>query len=155
MKSLGGELMSLAATMAIPAAVALIFPYGATSFRAAGGPAPAEPSAAFVDLSAAEEAAATRAAKASWQGSGKETLSIRPDLSFGELPRAREPAMLDVEARTRPASPSTMEWKDPPYLPRLAAPPPPPMPPEPPPADELPFPRDKLLRLGNLGLGIR
>lgn len=155
MKSLGGELASLAATMAIPAAVALAFPYHAVAFKAARGTQPAKPAAAFVTLSEAEESAARRTAKASWQSSGNGTLNIRPDLSFGELPRGPEPAVLDIGARTRQASPSAMEWKAPPYLPRIAAPPPPPMPPEPPAAAELPFPRDKLLSPPGIGLGAR
>ena len=90
MKSLGGELASVAATLAIPAAVACLFPYEAASFRATA-PSRARPAAAaFVTLNAEEEATAMRLAKASWQSSRNGTQNIRADLSFGELPQARE-----------------------------------------------------------------
>ena len=155
MKSLGGELSSLALTLAIPAAAACIFPYGAVKFRAADPPAPTAPAAAFVTLGPEEESAAMRSAKASWQGSREGAQNIRADLSFGELPQAREPAVLDVGSRTRRPRPAGMEWTAPPCLPRLAAPPPPPIAPEPPEPEKPAFPRDEMLHPGNLGLGIR
>lgn len=154
MKSLGRELSSVAATLAIPAAVACIFPYAAVGFRA-HEPAPSANAAAFVSLTADEETAAMRAAKASWQSSREGAMSLRADLSFGELPQVREPALLAVEARTRQPRPEFMEFRAPPFMPRLAAPPPPPIGSEPPTPNAPPFPRDELLRPGELGLGVR
>ena len=154
MKSLGGELASLAATLAIPAAVACLFPYGATGFRAATY-TPSESAVAFVVLNAEEEAAAMRTAKASWQRSRDSTLNIRADLSLGDLPQTREPAVLGIGSRTRQPHPAGMEFKAPPCLPRLAAPPPPPLAPDPPEPDKPTFKREEMLRPGNFGLGVR
>ena len=155
MKSLGGELTSLAVTLAIPAAVVCVFPYGAAEFRAADPAATADPAAAFLTLSPEEESAATHAAKASWQGSREGAQNIRADLSFGELPKAREPEVLDVGSRTRLPPPANMAWQAPPLLPRMAAPPPPQIAPEPPEPDKPPFPRDEMLRIDGFGLGTR
>lgn len=155
MKSLGGELVSLALTLAVPAAVACIFPYNAVRFRAADVPAPSAPAAVFVTLTPDEESAAMRAAKASWQNSREGAQNIRADLSFGEIPQAREPEVLGVGSRTRQPGPAYMEWLAPPCLPRLAAPPPPPLAPEPPEPAKPPFPRDEMLKPANFGLGVR
>ena len=145
MKSLGSELASLATTLAIPAWIGAVFPYAAIDFRATA-PDARQTSAAFVTLTAEEETAAMRAAKASWQVAAGGALQMRADLSFGELPTAREPAVLGDDARTRPQNPGTVGWEPPPYLPRLAAPPPlkivdntPPPPPT--------FPRQEMLEM--------
>ena len=155
MKSLGGELASLAVTLAIPAAAFCLLPFRALEFKAADGPVPSAPAAAFVTLCADDESAAMRTAKASWQSAREGAPSIRADLSFGELPQGPEPAVLDVGSRTHLPHPADMEWKAPPCLPRLAAPPPPPMTPEPPSPAKPAFPRDEMLRPGNFGLGVR
>ena len=156
MKSLGGEFASLAAALAIPAAVACIFPYRAAWFKASrgdvGGVAPA---AAFVTLDEKEEAAMMRAAKTSWQSSREGAQSIRADLSFGELPQAREPAVLDVGSRTPQSGPAYVEWTAPPCLPLLAAPFPPPLTPEQAPPPGPAFPRDDMLSIDGFGLGAR
>ena len=154
MKSIGGELFSLAATLAIPAAIACLFPYDAVRFKAAAQTPPA-PAAAFVTLNAMEESAAMRSAKASWQGSRDGAMNIRANLSFGELPQAREPSVLNVDSRTRQPCPADMEWKAPPCLPRLAAAQPQNMPQEKTTPEEPPFPRSEMLRLGDFGLGVR
>ena len=88
MKSLGGELTSLAVTLAIPAAVVCVFPYGAAEFRAADPAATADPAAAFVTLSPEEESAATHAAKASWQGSREGARAGSPRRWLAHAPAA-------------------------------------------------------------------
>ena len=145
MRSLGSELSVLATVMAIPAWIGAIFPYSAIEFHAKA-PAAAMPSAAFVSLTAEEEASAMRAAKASWQGAAGGALQLRADLSLGELPTGKEPAVLGDDARTRPPRPGSVAWEPPPYLPSQAAPPPqkisdntPPPPPT--------FPRKEMLEM--------
>ena len=127
MKSLGRELASIGLTLAIPAAVACLFPYHAVRFSASDGPAADPPAAAFVVLTTEEESAATRAAKASWQSSREDAPVVRSDLSFGELPPSREQPVLDVDSRTRMPPPADLAWQAPPFMPRPAAPPVPPM----------------------------
>ena len=101
MKGFASEIATLATVLAIPAGIAAVFPYAAIGFRARRV-APRPPAVAFVTLSPEAEAAAMRAAKASWQNDAGSILRVRADLSFGELPSAPEEAVLDVSARTRP-----------------------------------------------------
>ena len=64
MRSIRQELISVAAVISVPAALIAIFPYGAIGFKAVPRPKASKPSAAFVRLTAAEEAEALKAAKA-------------------------------------------------------------------------------------------
>ncbi|MBR2838863.1 MAG: hypothetical protein IKE55_08775, partial [Kiritimatiellae bacterium] len=126
MKGLASELATLATVLAIPAGIAAIFPYSAIGWRARPSAA-RQPAVAFVTLTAEEEAAATRAAKAYWQNDAGSMMRIRADLSFGELPAAPEEAVLDVSARTRPPRAGDVGWEAPAFLPSRAAPPPQPI----------------------------
>ncbi|MBO7683977.1 MAG: hypothetical protein J6T51_04550, partial [Kiritimatiellae bacterium] len=85
MKGLGRELASLCTVLAVSAATVSVFPYGAIGFRATAPSAPAA-AAAIIALDADQEAAAVRAAKATWKGDADSSLRVRADLSFGELP---------------------------------------------------------------------
>ena len=146
MKWLGGEMASFATTVVVSVAIAAVFPYGAVGFRASPADAPAA-AAAFVTLSADEEAAAMRAAKTSWQGDAGGVLRLRADLSFGELPEAGHAAVLGVEARTVPPPASVVPYGAPPFLPLLAAPPPQVIPAEPPEKVAPAFSREELLKI--------
>ena len=127
MRGLAGEILSLITVLAIPVGIAAVFPLEVAGFRART-PRPATPCAAFVTLSADEEAAAMRAAKTSWQGDVGSVPRIRADLFIGELPGGAERESLDVSARSRPPRAQDISWTPPPYLPSLAAPPPRPVP---------------------------
>ena len=136
----GGELASTAAALAT---AAVLFPFmrpapGSTVQRDGA----AEPSAAFVTLSADEEAAAVRAARSSWK---TQTGGERIRLSCDELPESREPDAVGDANRTRMRRPADIGWSPPPLPPGLAAPQP--VDKEPETAETLPFPREKMLQL--------
>ena len=147
MRGIGREILPIVVVLAIPSAIVSVFPYGAIGFRAKT-PSPKTPSAAFVTLSAEEEETAMRAAKTSWQGDADSCLRVRADLSFGELPAAKEEPVLEVGERSRPPRFGDVGWEPPPFLPSRAAPPPRPIPPDEAQREDPPFPREALLSLG-------
>ncbi|MBR3223115.1 MAG: hypothetical protein IKF72_12910 [Kiritimatiellae bacterium] len=146
MKGIAGELASLFTVLAIPAGIAAIFPFSAIGFRASPVAAH-EPSVAFVTLSEKDEAAAMRAAKASWQGNAGNMLRVRADLFLGDLPGGVEKETLHVAERNRPPCAKDVDWTPPPYLPSLAAPPPQTIPEDAPEGEALAFPKEELLSL--------
>lgn len=146
MKSPASVFSTLAAVIAVTAGVAAVFPYSAIGWRARPA-ASKPPSVAFVTLSAGEESAAMRAAKASWQNDAGGILRVRADLSFGELPTVPEEEAIDVSARTRPPRACDVGWEAPPFLPSRAAPPPQAIPDDGSVAETPPFPREDLLSL--------
>ena len=147
MRGIGRELLPLATVLAITAAIVLVLPYGAIGFKARS-PAPAAPAAAFITLSSEEEETAMRSAKTSWQGDADSSLRVRADLSFGELPAAKEASVLDVGERSRPPRFRDVGWAPPPFLPSRAAPPLKPIPPAETKKDAPPFSKEDLLSLG-------
>ena len=86
MRSIRQEVLSVAAVLAVPAALMAIFPYGAVGFKAIPGRMASKPSAAFVRLTAEEEAEALKAAKTSWQADSASDRGMRAYLPLGELP---------------------------------------------------------------------
>ena len=147
MRGIGRELLPLLTVFAIAAAIVSVFPYGAIGFKARTSSQPA-PAAAFITLSAKEEETAMRSAKTSWQGDANSCLRVRADLSFGELPAAKEESVLDVGERSRPPCFRTVDWVPPPFLPSRAAPPLKPIPPAETQKEDPPFSREDLLSLG-------
>ena len=147
MRVIGRELLPLLTVFAIAAAIVSVFPYGAIGFKARTSSQPA-PAAAFITLSAKEEETAMRSAKTSWQGDANSCLRVRADLSFGELPAAKEESVLDVGERSRPPCFRAVDWAPPPFLPSRAAPPLKPIPPAETQKEDPPFSREDLLSLG-------
>ena len=143
---LADNLVSCAALLAIPAVVAVAFPFEALTFRASSA-APSAPdfSAALVTLDAKDEIAAVHAAKSAWrQGGGPR--KERVDLLLPELPGDFRVPMAPIGTRSRlPAPPVATDGVSP-YLPSQRAPAPERIVAEPG-ADELPFPREELLRI--------
>jgi len=80
------ETLSLMTVLALCAAVVLMFPYSALSFRPSVQPLRPSSHAAFVVLSEKQERVALAAAKASWQGDASGVRRLRADLAIGELP---------------------------------------------------------------------
>ena len=147
MRVIGRELLPLLTVFAIAAAIVSVFPYGAIGFKARTSSQPA-PAAAFITLSAKEEETVMRSAKTSWQGDANSCLRVRADLSFGELPAAKEESVLDVGERSRPPCFRAVDWAPPPFLPSRAAPPLKPIPPAETQKEDPPFSREDLLSLG-------
>lgn len=98
MKSVRLELASVLTVLAVPAALALVFPYGAIGFRPGKRPSRPAASAAFVTLSDEEQALAMRSAKSAWQVDVSGERQMRADLSVGDLPEDPSFATLDVAA---------------------------------------------------------
>lgn len=96
MKGIRHELATLATVLAVPAALALVFPYGAIGFRPASRAEASRSSAAFVEMTMEEQEAAMRAAKTSWQVDSGNARRLRADLSVGVLPEDVSPISLDA-----------------------------------------------------------
>ena len=92
------EFAVMATVLALSAAVAMSFPYGAVRFKAAGADGRREAGAAFVVLTEAQERAALAAAKAAWQGDSG-VRRMHADLSVGELPEDVVRPVLGVRER--------------------------------------------------------
>ena len=101
MRKLRSELMSILTVLAVTVAVALTFPFGAVGFRPRPDRARPRSSAAFVVMSADEQATAMRAAKTSWQVDAGGVRRLRVDLSVGELPE--DPAASSMDIGVRPS----------------------------------------------------
>ena len=122
MRSLRHELFSLASVLAVPAAVALFFPYEAVSFRATSVSAESPASAAFVTLSPEQESAALVAARTSWQTDAAARQHRHVRLSLGELPEGPTGPLLDVGTLMRPAaSPEPVVYRPAGWQPSLGA----------------------------------
>ena len=84
-RRLRNEIYSFVLMMAIPSALAIVFPYEAIGFRAVEPPESSAAHCAFVTLTAAEERLALTAARAAWQVNAEGVRGLRADLSVGEL----------------------------------------------------------------------
>ena len=127
MRSLASEALSAAAALSLPAAILAVFPYGAAEFKASprSRPSVAEP-AAFVELTPAEEAAALKAAKASWQAASSAEPGMSPHLGLGDLPDKSPggPILGDAAFPAAGARAEPFEYGAPSWRPSAAAGPP-------------------------------
>lgn len=151
MRRARSEALSLAAALALPAAVFLSFPYSALRFVPSPAAAERPPSAAFVVLAPEEEARAMQRAKAAGR-KGPADAAIRPsDLILNALPDDAPAPLVRLADRARPPAPGRIGWRPPPYLPTCAAPDPAAIPAE---RDETPptrgFTREDLLKTDEL-----
>ena len=146
MRSWRSETVTMAMVLAVPACIAVIFPYDALSFRASEKPVCRPPFAAFVSLDASGERRALTAAKSSWRG-GSDSRRMRADLSFGVLPNDDTAVeLLPIDSRSRAPQARPVACGMPPFLPsraagkavKIAADAE---------ADDLPFPRRELLKI--------
>jgi len=103
-------------------AVVASFPFDAVSFRPPAAGAPRSAFAAFVSLSAEEEAAAMKAAKSSWNAEAGGVRRLRAELFSSELPDADSEHALDISDRIVLSAPKPVAPGLSPYLPSLAAP---------------------------------
>ena len=144
MKSVRSEMVALAIALALPASVALVLPYSAI-WRAPAEPVrDAPPFAAFVTLTADEEAQAMSAGRSGEAADAQ----IRPDdLVLGSLPDDPPTPIGRIEDRVRPSGPRRVAPMPSPYLPTRAAAPPEPIASDPPSARTPSFSKEELLRL--------
>lgn len=143
MKGLREDLLSVAAVLSVPLALALAFPREAIGFAASRDDerGVSTDSIVFLDVSAA--AKALRAAKILPRGEGG---GISADLLPAELPGPDAASMMSVDLQRCPSRPSVVESGLSPFLPSRRAPAP---------VrisggkteDGLPFPRSELLKL--------
>ena len=150
MKGWRSAFVSAAMVFLTVAAVALVFPYDALFFRLRPV-RPARPAfAALVTLSQAEESAAMKAAKSSWNAEADAVRRMRAELFVSELPKGRDEPALKIADRVPRQTPPPVSPGLLPFMPSRAAPPPAKIEPdkadlkgEPAPA----FTREELLRL--------
>lgn len=96
MKWFTQELMSMLTVVAISVAVVLAFPFDAVGFRPRAVRAVQSASAAFVSMTAEEQAAAMQSARTAWQVDSVGVRRLRVDLSVGELPEDPSTTALKV-----------------------------------------------------------
>ena len=146
MRSWRSELVSVAAVLAIPAGIALVFPYDALCFRAAPEK-PADPAVAFVRLSPESERLAMRAARTSWRVKGG-AREMRADLSVAPLPDdGRHPVLSSASRRAAGPAVSLVECGRIPFLPSCRAERPARIPDGKDVVSKPPFSREELLKL--------
>ena len=80
------EIYSLALILWLPVAVALVFPFGAIGFSASDGSAVRRGSCRFVELTAAESAAAIETARSALKTAGGGVRGLYADLSVDAVP---------------------------------------------------------------------
>lgn len=122
MTSLWRESRMLLTVGLLVAVLALIFPYGALTFRGKDHP-PARSSAAYVVLSDEEAEAALHAAKSAWQTEDAAQRRLRVRMPLGELPEEGdlEVLNLDSSAAYSLSEPKPVVYGIPAYRPSLAA----------------------------------
>lgn len=145
MRSIGSELLSVAAVLAVPIGIASVFPYGALGFSAARPAVPAERRAAsivFLDETAVARVMREARSISRTEGGGR----AHVDLLSRELPGADDLPKAAIGLRRHPDAPPVVENGIPPFLPsrRAAAPVRISVGTE---KDEPPFPRNELLKL--------
>ena len=124
MMNLRGNMLSVAAVLTAIVGVAVSFPLDMFSFRPSERSGQNGAFAAFVSLDEAEESAALKAAKSSWNGEGGGVRHLRAELFFSDLPKEESEPVLELADRSAWSLPSPVDPGLVPYMPSLAAPPP-------------------------------
>lgn len=107
MKPIRLEFASVLTVLTVPAALSLVFPFGAIGFRPESRSDRTGASASFVTMSEEEQSQAMRSAKTSWQVNASGERKVRADLSVGELPE--DPSLSSLEIVSGPTrSPRTV-----------------------------------------------
>ena len=123
MRGFRGDFLSAAIVFATVGAVAVAFPFDAMSFRPRPVKTARDAFAAFVSLTPAEEAAAMKAAKSSWNAESGGVRHLRAELFSNELPEAESEPALGLQDRLARQAPEPVAPGLSPYLPSQAAPP--------------------------------
>lgn len=147
MRSLRSEMLTVLIVLAVPAGVALIFPYEVLRFKPVASCERKVLGAALVRLTPTEEEAAVKAAKTTWRLDEGGVRRLRVAMLFGELPEPPHVSVLNVEDRRH-----SVEWPlvgrgDVPFLPSLKAGPPARIVPDGAAADMRTFSRNELLKI--------
>ncbi len=121
-RQLRHELYSLASVLAIPAAIALVFPYDAVEFEPAAGAPSDAARCSFVELTEGDEAAALASARAAWKVGASSVRSLRADLSVAAMPEEAARPVMDVSERARAAAAGKVGYDVPPMPRTMAAP---------------------------------
>ena len=145
MRSVGSELLSVAAVLAIPVGIAAVFPRAAIGFTVSRPSVPAvQRTASIVFLDETTVARAMRMARTVSRSEGDGRSHI--DLISPELPGADALPAVSIGLERRPSDPSVIESGIPPFLPSCRAPAPVRISAEPD-GDPPPFSRNELLKL--------
>lgn len=147
MKSRCSELASVLTVLAVPVGIALVMPFEFFGFRAEQREAESSPVAAFVRLTADEEARSLRLAKTSWQGMSVSARNQRADIYFSELPAETFSSVMPVRERRPMSDIPVVECGLSPFLPSRRASPPTRIEAAGENASPLPFSREELLKI--------
>lgn len=121
MRRMRRDVISFVLPLTLPLALAAFFLFGAVGFKAVE-PAPGNQAfAAFVELSPEEEARATAAVKAAWQGDSGGIRRLRTDLSVGELPEESAGPVLEFSLDALRIGESELSAELPPLPPSMRA----------------------------------
>jgi len=144
-RSLRSEMLSMSMVLAMPVAIALVFPYASLRFSPSDAKSHQGTTFEFVTLEPAEELEAIRSAKTNWRPMGNDSLRI--DMAFGELPIDKPSPVIasSITSRLEPAKDIAFEPSS--YLPSQAAPRPTKISPDPNTGKDMAFPRDELLTI--------
>lgn len=118
------EVYSLLAVLAVPLAVAFVFPYQALSWKAQPDVSQSRAPCAFVHLSADERENAIAAARSAIRTTPDQMRSLRADLSMAAVPDEDLSAVSDVSARARLDYDRPERFQTPVFPSSFAAPPP-------------------------------
>lgn len=146
-RRLRSEFLALIPVLALPVAIAAVFPYAAIDFKCPPEVPGSAPSCAFVALAPGCEAKALDVVRSAFSVKRDSFRDLRADLSLSTLPE--EPAHAIVEAADVPPlpPPSPSPYDVVPYPPSLAAPQPEAMEPAKPVPAPPAFMREELLKI--------
>ena len=121
MRRIRRDVVSFMLPLTLPSAMAAFFFCGAAEFKAVEPPSGMQAFATFVELSPEEEARATAAVKAAWQGDSGGIRRLRADLSVGELPEESFGSVLEVSLGALHIPESELPAELPPLPPSMRA----------------------------------
>lgn len=113
------EILSFSLVVSLPVAMAVVFPYEAIGFKPRASSVSRTAHAAFVTLDEDEEAAAMKAARASWRVSASDVRAA--EIQIEELPERPISAVLGFGDRSSAPAVKPVVFKMPPYTPSAAA----------------------------------
>ena len=148
-RRLRSEVLPISMVLAIPLALAWVFPYSALSPvpKDLGGIRTDRTFYAFVDLDEDEEARAMAAARTAWHVNSEGVKKLRIEMFADDLPDDASGVVVDVDQRTRVSRGSAIPY-EPTELPSdLRAPAPTVLDKPEPPVKPQPFPREEMLKL--------
>lgn len=149
-RRLRSEILPLSLVVALPVAIAWMFPYGALSSQNAVAKDASKGAAtefAFVELGEDEETEAVLSARTAWHVSSEDVKNLRIEMFADDLPEDDAGPVVDVDHRVRPPKGFAIEYRQSVLPSNLRADKPRKLEKPAPAKRTLPFPREDLLKL--------